>query len=63
MLGPSFKKIKFIETKIESEHLDLLASLIDWVEPKDLNIVLSTNEIDDFEIQNFILKGVLDQFL
>jgi hypothetical protein len=44
------------------EHLNLLKNLIQWIQPNDLKIVFKNNELDDLDLEDFVLDGLLLNF-
>ncbi len=58
----SLKKIIFMNTKLAGEHLTLLLSLILWIKPKELSLEFKQNELDDKDLEEFLLDGILDRF-
>jgi hypothetical protein len=44
------------------EHLKLLKNLIQWIQPNDLKIVFKNNELDDLDLEDFVLDGLLLNF-
>jgi len=52
-------KMSFINTQLDKEHLALLGSLISWVNPAQLDLKLNHNELDDLDVEDFILDRLL----
>ena len=44
------------------EHLKLLKNLIQWIQPNDLKIMFKNNELDDLDLEDFVLDGLLLNF-
>ena len=53
------KKLTFHTTKLNIEHLRLLGYFVNWVNPKDISLIFKHNEIDDRDMEEFLIDNVL----
>jgi hypothetical protein len=47
---------------MDKEHLDLLHSLIKWIDPKEISLKFKQNELDDADLEEFVLRKFLPNF-
>ncbi|KAM3139690.1 hypothetical protein pb186bvf_008148 [Paramecium bursaria] len=50
------QRIKFVDTQLDKQHLDILFKLLTWIQPFNYELKFKQNELDDLDVQEFALS-------